>query len=129
MTDGAEDVDGRTIARYPGTRAPNGVLWEGAWMPLVAMGFLDFGRAVFDEMLTEYARWGMTTVQDGAASWPQTQQVHDWAGEADLPVDVRSLITWTDLQQAVDAGLVDTTVGGHTVQGVKLIVDGPPEGP
>ncbi len=126
--DGAEDVDGGTIARYPGTRTPNGVLWEGAWMPLVSMGFLDYGRAEFDEMLSEYARWGMTTVQDGAASWPQTQQVRDWASEAALPVDVRSLITWTDLQLAIDAGLVDTTVGGHTVQGVKLIVDGSPQG-
>jgi len=124
---GVADPDGGTIVRVPGTDRPNGVLWEGAWMPL-AFSLLDYGREAFDAMLAEYARWGMTTVQDGAATWPQVEKVRGFAAEGALPVDVRSLVIFTELDEAVASGLVGTTVGGHTVQGVKLILDGSPQG-
>lgn len=125
--DGVEDPEGGSIGRYPGTAKPNGVLWEQAWMPLLA-NLPDYGRTEFEAMLATYASWGMTTVQDGAASMEQINKIRGFAQESPLPIDVRSLVTYTDLDPAIASGLVDSTVGGHTLQGVKLIIDGSPQG-
>ncbi|ROS26276.1 amidohydrolase [Cellulomonas sp. PhB150] len=124
---GCADPHGGTVVRLPGTDVPSGELWEQAWMPFV-LNLLHYGRDEFDAMLAEYARWGVTTVQDGAATWAQIQQIRGYASEGALPVDVRSLVIYSDLDKVIDAGLADTTVGGHTVQGVKLILDGSPQG-
>ncbi|GAA1720333.1 amidohydrolase [Isoptericola hypogeus] len=124
---GVPDPEGGTIGRYPGTDVPNGVLWEQAWTPLV-FDLLAFRPDEFDAMLAEYARWGTTTVQDGAASWEEVQQMRAHAAASPLPVDVRSLVLFDELEVAIASGLVDTTVGGHTLQGVKLILDGSPQG-
>ena len=124
---GVPDPPGGTIGRYPGTDVPNGVLWEQAWTPLV-FDLLAFRPDEFDVMLAEYARWGTTTVQDGAASWEEVTQIRAHATATPLPVDVRSLVLFNELEAAIASGLVDTTVGGHTLQGVKLILDGSPQG-
>ncbi|BDZ63560.1 amidohydrolase [Agromyces mangrovi Wang et al. 2018] len=127
FVDGVDDPDGGTIVRYPGTRKPNGVLWEQAWIPLV-FGLLDYEESAMFQMLREYARWGVTTVQDGAASMEQVHQVRDLADGAGIPVDVRSLVVFTDFQEGLESGLIGTTSNGHTVQGLKLILDGSPQG-
>ncbi|WP_327664585.1 MULTISPECIES: amidohydrolase [unclassified Streptomyces] len=121
------DPEGGTIVRRPGTNEPNGILWEQAWIPLV-FSLMDYGREEFDAMLAEYARWGVTTAQDGAATQAQIAKVRGYAEQAPLHIDVRSLIIYSDLDKALESGLVDTTVDGHTVQGVKLIIDGSPQG-
>ncbi|MGW8566342.1 amidohydrolase [Isoptericola sp. NPDC055881] len=127
LTPGVPDPEGGTIGRYPGTDVPNGVLWEQAWMGFV-FGLLDYGREETDAMLAEYARWGMTTVQDGAATHAQVEKLRAFAAERPLLVDVRSLAAYPELDAVIESGLFDTTVGGHTVQGVKLIIDGSPQG-
>ncbi|WP_051218398.1 amidohydrolase [Nocardioides insulae] len=124
---GLPDPRGGTIVRKPGTDIPNGVLWERAWMPLVT-SLLDFDDAALDAMLAEYARWGMTTVQDGAASLAQVRRLRERAESGHLLVDVRSLVIFTELEAGIDSGLIGTTTGGHTVQGVKLMLDGSPQG-
>ncbi|ROS75610.1 amidohydrolase [Cellulomonas sp. PhB143] len=124
---GVANPDGGTIVRLPGTDVPSGELWEQAWMPLV-FSLLDYGEAELEAMLREYARWGMTTVQDGAASIKQIEQVRAAAEQGRLPVDVRSLVIYNELDEAIESGIVGTTSHGHTVQGVKLIIDGSPQG-
>ncbi|MDE0573108.1 amidohydrolase [Demequina sp. B12] len=126
-TDGCPNPEGGSIVRYPGTSKPNGVLWETAWMPLV-LDFLTTDDDALLSMLQEYARWGITTVQDGAASVEQIEAVRALAERMQLPVDVRSLVLFTELEDALAKGLVNTSVNGHTVQGVKLILDGSPQG-
>lgn len=125
--DGAPDPDGGTIVRYPGTRKPNGVLWEQAWLPLV-FGLFDWDDSATLEMLREYARWGITTVQDGAASLDQIRATRALAESVGLAVDVRSLLFFDELEAGIEAGLIGTESHGHTVQGMKLILDGSPQG-
>lgn len=127
LTPGVANPEGGTIVRYPGTDRPNGVLWEQAWMPMV-LGLLDYGEAEFHAMLAAYAACGVTTVQDGAAMWAQVEKIRGYATQAQLPIDVRSLVIFAELEQAIGSGLANTTVGGHTLQGVKLVVDGSPQG-
>ncbi|WP_029252435.1 amidohydrolase [Paraoerskovia marina] len=127
FTAGVEDPDGGTIVRYPGTDTPNGVLWEQAWIP-IAFSLFDFDDDAFVEMLGEYARFGMTTVQDGAATVDQIKYVRSFAESRGLPVDVRSLVIFNEFQEALDEGLLGTSSHGHTVQGLKLILDGSPQG-
>ena len=124
---GTPNPDGGTIVRYAGTDRPNGLLWEQAWMPL-ALGLLDYGEQELHQMLQGYAQVGVTTVQDGAATWGQIEKIRGYASQAPLPLDIRSLVAYPDLDGAIDSGLFDTTVGGHTLQGVKLIIDGSPQG-
>lgn len=124
---GVDDPAGGTIVREPGTDKPNGVLWEHAWMPL-AFRLDASDRDAFDAMLREYARWGMTTVQDGACTRAQIDEVRGYARQSPLPIDVRSLVVFPEFAECLSAGLFGTTVGGHTVQGVKLILDGSAQG-
>ncbi|MCK0117179.1 amidohydrolase [Isoptericola sp. S6320L] len=129
-TDGCADPEGGTIVRHPGTDRPNGVLWENAWMPLV-FGMLDTDDDALLAMLHEYARWGVTTVQDGAATVEQVEAIRALADGPGLPVDVRSLVLFSELGEAVEQGWFGAdkvTSNGHTVQGVKLILDGSPQG-
>lgn len=125
--EGVADPEGGTIVRYAGSRRPNGVLWETAWMP-VAEPLQQYDDDALLAMLAEYARWGITTVQDGAASMAQIRQIRSIAEGRGLPVDVRSLVVFTELHEALAANVIGTTSHGHTVQGVKLILDGSPQG-
>jgi predicted amidohydrolase YtcJ len=128
--DGCEDPEGGTIVRYPGTRTPNGVLWENAWMPLV-FGMLDTDDEALLAMMREYARWGVTTVQDGAATVQQIEAIRALADGPGIPVDVRSLVLFSELGEALEEGWFDAdrvSSNGHTIQGVKLILDGSPQG-
>ncbi|MDE0547642.1 amidohydrolase [Microbacterium sp. C7(2022)] len=128
FVDGVADPDGGTIVRYPGTEKPNGVLWEQAWMPLV-FSLLDYEESAMLAMLHEYARWGMTTVQDGAATMEQVRNIRQLAeSDKGIPIDVRSLVIFNELEEGIESGLVGTTSAGHTVQGTKLILDGSPQG-
>ncbi|GII99558.1 hypothetical protein CLV28_0128 [Sediminihabitans luteus] len=124
---GSPNPDGGTIVRLPGTDVPSGELWEQAWMPLV-FSLLSYGEAELDAMLAEYARWGVTTVQDGAATAEQIETIRGFAEKKPLLVDVRSLAIFNELPEVLESGLMGTTAGGHTVQGVKLILDGSPQG-
>jgi predicted amidohydrolase YtcJ len=128
--DGCENPAGGTVVRYPGTQQPNGVLWENAWMPLV-FGMLGTDDEALLAMMREYARWGVTTVQDGAATVEQIEAIRALADGAGIPVDVRSLVLFTELGEALEQGWFGAdkvSSNGHTVQGVKLILDGSPQG-
>lgn len=125
--DGVADPEGGTVVRYEGTETPNGVLWEQAWMPLM-FGLFDYDESATLEMLHEYARWGLTTVQDGAATAQQVRDLRNLAESKGLPVDVRTLVIFSDIEEVLGEGLVGTESHGHCVQGMKLILDGSPQG-
>ena len=124
------DPPGGVIRRRPGSQEPDGVLEE------TAMGRLRgkmFGgpltRSAVDAALETYASYGVTTVQDGAASWPLYQQLVAFGKETPLMLDV------TVFPQAMNADFAvpdPETFGryqhGVKLSGVKLILDGSPQG-
>ncbi|WP_062071779.1 amidohydrolase [Demequina sediminicola] len=125
--DTTEDPDGGTIIRIPGTQKPTGEVWEQAFFPLM-FSLPPFGEAELRAMMDEYARWGYVAAQDGAADWKAVKAVRESAEANPLPIDVKTLVFFPDLQTAIDDGIIGTEVSGHTVQGTKLILDGSPQG-
>jgi predicted amidohydrolase YtcJ len=87
----SESIDpaGGVIRRYPGTTKPNGVLEESAtyavrkYMTASDEPFEEIHRGVLD-----YARYGITTAQDGAASPQVVQLLQASAAYRKFPIDV-----------------------------------------
>ena len=125
------DPEGGVIRRRADGREPNGVLEETAmWAALAALPkpTLDQGYALLEAGIASYVRAGFTTVQDGAT------RAEDWAllraaAESDrLPIDVVAYLLFSE----ADAILAETVPGGEygrlKLGGVKLILDGSPQG-
>jgi predicted amidohydrolase YtcJ len=126
---------------------PDGVLEETATEPLRAFYMGDEGipAADIDRALSEYARHGITTVQDGATSWETYRLLAEIAGaeggsqgEGDgagavtgLKLDVVIYPVGMSPDFAVPAD-VGPDLGGYRnrlkVGGVKLVLDGSPQG-
>ncbi|GII98926.1 hypothetical protein CLV28_2713 [Sediminihabitans luteus] len=121
------DPDGGSIVRVPGTQEPSGEVWEQAFFPLM-FRLPPAGEEELRAMAAEYARWGYVAAQDGAADMAAVTLVRESATANPLPIDVKSLVFFPDLQKAIDAGIIGTEVGGHEVTGTKLILDGSPQG-
>lgn len=126
-TDQTPDPDGGTIIRVPGTQQPEGGIWEQAFFPLM-FRLPPAGEDELRAMAAEYARWGYVAAQDGAADMAAIDLVRKSAEAKPLPIDVKSLVFFPDLQKAIDADIIGTEVGGHSVHGTKLILDGSPQG-
>ncbi|WP_052367232.1 amidohydrolase [Paraoerskovia marina] len=121
------DPDGGTIIRTEGSQDPSGEIWEQAFFPLMFQ-LPPAGEEELRAMAAEYARWGYTVAQDGAADMSAVNLVRESATANPLPIDVKSLVFFPDLQKAIDAKIIGTEVGGHSVHGTKLILDGSPQG-
>jgi predicted amidohydrolase YtcJ len=124
--------DGGVIRREADGKTPNGVLEERAME--VLYGFLtpkslDPGVASLVAGLKIYARNGITTAQDGRMT------VAAWAASAEaarrnvLPIDVVALMAFEpELPEAIRAQ-IGKPYGNHLrIGGVKLVVDGSPQG-
>lgn len=125
------DPPGGVIRRQAGGRVPDGVLEETATAALQQF-FLDGGglpASAVGRALDVYARHGITTVQDGAASWDIHRLLAQAAAADGLPLDVIVYPRGMDPQFAVPDGV---TLGSYAdrlkVGGVKLILDGSPQG-
>ena len=127
----SKDPPGGIIRRRPGTSEPNGVLEESAAYPVrrymnepIKDPLASVGQA-----MRVYAQNGITTVQDGAAS-PEVVRLLRAAGQAgliNLDVQVYALgqINEEGVQQAYEFGEYQDRV---RVNGVKLMLDGSPQG-
>ncbi len=127
----SKDPPGGIIRRRPGTSEPNGVLEESAAYPIrrymnepIKDPLASVGQA-----MRVYAENGITTVQDGAAS-PEVVRLLRAAGQAgliDLDVQVYALgqINEPGVRQAYEFGKYQHRV---RVNGVKLMLDGSPQG-
>jgi len=131
ITADTPNPEGGVIRRGEGGKEPNGVLEETAmWAALAALPkpTLEEGFALLEAGLQRYVRAGFTTVQDGAT------RADDWAllraaAENDrLPVDVISYPVFLE----AEAILAETVPGGEygrlKLGGIKLILDGSPQG-
>lgn len=139
LTAATPDPPGGVIRRRADGE-PDGVLEETATEPLhdFYLGSGDGGSSgggegrPADEIaraLTEYARHGVTTVQDGAASWETHRLLADVATSDGLKLDVVIYPVGMSPDFAVPDGV---TFGEYrnrlAVGGVKLVLDGSPQG-
>ena len=127
-----KDPEGGVIRRYPGTSKPNGVLEETA--TYAVRKYMTASDAPFEEIhqgVLDYARYGITTAQDGAASSQVVQLLQASATYREFPIDVVAY------QRADESYLKDPTLAlpilapyenGFRVGGVKIVLDGSPQG-
>jgi predicted amidohydrolase YtcJ len=125
------DPAGGVIRRRPDSMVPNGVLEESATAPLRGLFMGDEGVPAEDiaQALRTYASYGITTVQDGAASWEIHQMLAEIARHNGLSLDV---VVYPQAM-AESFAIADGVVVGEyhnrlKVGGIKLILDGSPQG-
>lgn len=128
----SKDPEGGIIRRYPGTSEPNGVLEETA--TYAVRKFMTASDAPFEDIhqgILDYARYGITTAQDGAASPEVVQLLQASAAYREFPIDVvayqianERYLSEPDLALPVLAAYEN----GFRVGGVKMVLDGSPQG-
>ena len=125
------DPKGGVIRRRAGTREPNGVLEETAMMAIVGalpVPTLEESFALLESGIARYVQAGFTTAQDGATGAEEWKLLRA-AAEADrLAIDV---VSYPNFMEA-EAILAGTVPGGEygrlKLGGLKLILDGSPQG-
>ena len=128
---GTPDPPGGVIRRWPHSREPDGVVEEAAIAPLFS-GFLAGGGIPAEDIhaaLASYARHGITTVQDGAASLDDFAHFAKVAAAEGLALDIiaypRAMADDFALPDDLPAGVYRNRL---KIGGVKLILDGSPQG-
>jgi len=124
-----DNPPGGVIRRREGSREPNGVLEENAlYMVLLRMagGFTD---EINDGLVLAGTRmaaaYGYTTVQEGRASQDSMNAMRRVAGRGELEVD---LVAYPDMLQVKSIEPSLTYDNRYRVGGVKLTIDGSPQG-
>jgi predicted amidohydrolase YtcJ len=126
------DPQGGLIRRRANSREPDGVLEESAHMTLWRLAPRPDG-AEFERMiqaaLDYYASFGITTVEDGAIDDGGLAQLEALARAGGLPLDVVTERLWMPGKAALPS---DRPFGVYRsrlkVDGVKIILDGSPQG-
>ncbi|TRZ41992.1 amidohydrolase [Robertkochia solimangrovi] len=132
-TDGVEDPPGGSIRREEGTEKPNGVLEEMAmFIPLFkAMGGLDTSanESIALAGLDAYKKFGYTTAQEGRATDANCETWKALAARNELPIDVAAYPDiQSQLKYMIANGDSDTYENHFRIAGVKLSLDGSPQG-
>lgn len=135
---GSESPDpaGGVIRRRSGSREPNGVLEETAVGPLLAsqadtLGSPEKFAAALEKAIAYHARFGLTTVQDGASAPAMVAGLRAVAAQRPLPVDVAAYVVEASREGATpiaSLGYSQTYQAGVRVAGVKFVLDGSPQG-
>jgi predicted amidohydrolase YtcJ len=127
----SQDPAGGIIRRWPDSREPNGVLEESAARPLrhFYLGADGIPADDITKTLDAYAGYGITTVQDGFASWEIHNLLADIALDNPLSLDVVTYPSGMDEPFSVPDGIV---LGEYHNRlkfgGIKLSLDGSPQG-
>ncbi|MDH3362319.1 MAG: amidohydrolase [Gammaproteobacteria bacterium] len=127
----AEPPGGR-IRRRPDSLEPNGVLEETAAQPLL-LGLLHASSENFADKarraLEDYASYGITTAQDGAAVVPDVVTLRSAAAQSPLPIELVAYYHAMTLNDEQRAGMAaEPYVNGVRVGGAKFILDGSIQG-
>ena len=133
VTADTPNPEGGNIARYANSKEPNGLVQETAMYPFVRnmLKVLEPKQSEFFEQTQDYyAKYGITTAQDGSTS---RDAIHFFQSQADagrLKIDLVALAGVSDL----DENLADSNMkwqqyqNGFKVQGSKIVADGSPQG-
>ena len=126
-----EDPPGGKIRRYENSLEPNGVFEETAAYPLQQLAMSAYKDPIGSvrKAIEIYARNGITTAQDGASSLETIglMQAADAQGMINLDI-----ISYPIGQNGLDQNLDSISFGSYTgrlkIGGIKLILDGSPQG-
>ncbi|MGB0908492.1 MAG: amidohydrolase [Maricaulaceae bacterium] len=131
ITAESPDPAGGVIRRRAGTTEPNGVLEETAAHPLLFQLVIG-GTGLADQLprtLIEYASYGITTAQDGAASMNDVAAIQAMTEADVLPID---LVSYPHTSQIPPSQLAALEAGeyknGFRIGGVKFVLDGSIQG-
>jgi len=125
---------GGVIGREPGSNEPNGLLFETAFLPILArvpgpdgdeaLSLLKAGQEL-------YLREGITTAQEGATVKHQFDLLRLFADRGDLALDVVALPFISEID-AIFAGQPPRNEPEYRhrlrIGGVKIVMDGSPQG-
>ena len=123
------DPAGGLIRRRNGTSEPNGVLEETATYPLRKHAAPKWSAELVRRALLAYAAFGVTTIQDAASDAPSIDLLRKFA---DAGVLTQDILVYPVLRPADLEGELPYPFGrrenGLRVAGVKLVLDGSPQG-
>jgi len=126
-----KDPEGGVIRRRPGTTEPNGVLEELASIPHMIPAINASKPEDKDYFLKkglELAKsFGYTTVNEGRAFGFQHKDLADQAKRGLFDIDVMSYVDYTD-RKIIDAELSKTYSNRYRLAGMKITLDGSPQG-
>ena len=139
ITDCRKEVAGGSIRCEADGQTPNGVLEENAFFGALAVFQAGIDEAynldLFRQGMQSFARFGYTTAQEGRAFAPTVVTAETKAAQGPLPIDVALYVDYTakDLikESAYYSGSGYDGIGyknGLRIAGVKLTVDGSPQG-
>ncbi|MXY17167.1 MAG: amidohydrolase family protein [Acidobacteria bacterium] len=125
------DPPGGHIRRMAGSREPDGVLEETAGR-LVGASQFAVTPAVTDATarlaIDVYLGYGTTTIQDGGTDGATLEALRTAAGREPFNADVAAFRAFRETGDAEGAAYEPDYRGGFRVAGVKLLLDGSPQG-
>ena len=127
----SNDPPGGKIRRYENSLEPNGVFEETAAYPLqqLAMGAYKDPIGSVKKAMDIYARNGITTAQDGASSQETIALMQAADAQGMINLDIISYpIGQNGLDQNLDSINFGNYKGRLKIGGIKLILDGSPQG-
>ena len=134
MGETTEDPPGGVIRRREDSNEPNGVLEETAIYPFIFSQFQNVDPQRLETLIRDsvqlYASYGITTIQDGAAS---LEDVELMRAAAERSAFVTDIVAYPIGNQLDDEALETIDVqssykGGFRVGGIKFSLDGSPQG-
>ena len=126
-----EDPPGGKIRRYENSLEPNGVFEETAAYPLQQLAMSAYKDPIgsVKKAIDIYARNGITTAQDGASSLETIGLMQAADAQSMIDIDVISYpIGQNGLDENLDTVKFGSYEGRVKVGGIKLILDGSPQG-
>jgi len=126
-----QDPPGGKIRRYENSLEPNGVFEETAAYPLQQLAMSAYKDPIgsVKKAMEIYAKNGITTAQDGASSLETIRLIQAADAQNMINIDVISYpIGQNGLNENLDAFSFGAYEGRVKVGGVKLILDGSPQG-
>ena len=131
ITAATKDPPGGVIRRKPGTQEPDGVLEESAMgMLLAQLPKAEGPQALLPLVAVQqtYAQHGITTIQDGATDPATLKSLQKAASSGLLELDVVAFPLWTTAVESIADQPVGTYDNGLKIGGVKIVLDGSPQG-
>jgi len=139
ISDCRKEVPGGSIRCQADGQTPNGVLEENAFFAALAVFQAeidaDYNLELFRQGLQSFARFGYTTAQEGRAFASTLEVAEAKAAQGPLPIDVALYVDFTakdSLKQSAyysGSGYDGTDYkNGLRIAGVKLTIDGSPQG-
>ncbi len=129
ITSQSPDPEGGVIRRRVGSTEPDGVLEETATYALRKQAAPKWSADVIRRALLAYAAFGVTTIQDAASDAPSIALLRQFA---DAGVLTQDILVYPVLRPAdLDGELpyaFRRTDNGLRIAGVKLVLDGSPQG-